>query len=866
MKHKPTFFAVIMIALAIPQSVRAYDFSAMNASSNYRTLYYNITSDSTVEVTDYNFYNRTISGLLKIPASVTYNGSTYSVTGIYGNAFSLCENITSLIIPETMLYLGETSTQGTAFQGCTNIVSIQVDTNNPVYDSRNNCNAIVKTGQNKLVFGCTTTIIPNTVECIGYGAFSHCSNLTSITLPNSITKLEPHSFSYCNRLKSINLPNGVDTIGYMAFMSCDSLEEVVMTNHLKYLGSSAFWKCHHLTNISLSDSITTIPYGLFEECTSLSSIVIPSNVTTIGQGAFQLCYNLQSIAIPSTINIIDKYTFNGCNNLQNITIPATVIRIEDYAFQGCSSLQSIIIPNAVTSIGKYAFAGCTNINNLSFGENISSIDNRAFYNCDRISQIELPKKLKTIGQSCFSHCDSLVTVIMYDSLELIDGNTFNSCPNLRAIYISTPIPPSIGMYTNSFQLHNSLLTKIYVPCGTKSQYVTAWGHSSNTFSEDWLPYGLVTSVNNPDWGTLDVSSCSPNATLTAIPEYGFHFSRWDDGNLLNPRIITITQDTSVKAIFDESYITIAHSSNDTSMGVTIGVDSCRLGLFATIAAVPYDGFKFSHWSNGVIENPYSFIATHDTSLIAIFTHIDTIFINIHDTTYVDVPYAIHDTTYVDVYVHDTAMVIDTVTLMEYIPVHDTTFINVYVHDTTTIIDTLTLIEYMTVHDTTYIDVHDTTYIDVPYAVHDTIYITLTDTVINTIYDTITNTVYDTVTNTVYDTIDNFVYDTLTLTDTLWLTQTDTLWLHDTVIIHDTVYITQEGVDGVEAMNAKVYSSNGQIVVDGAAGNIVWLYDVNGRVLATKQDEYMPLRFDAPASGTYLIKIGGHPARKVVVIR
>ena len=212
------------------------------------------------------------------------------------------------------------------------------------------------------------------------------------------------------------------------------------------------------------------------------------------------------------------------------------------------------------------------------------------------------------------------------------------------------------------------------------------------------------------------------------------------------------------------------------------------------------------------------------------------------------------------------MVIDTVTLMEYIPVHDTTFINVYVHDTTTIIDTLTLIEYMTVHDTTYIDVHDTTYIDVPYAVHDTIYITLTDTVINTIYDTITNTVYDTVTNTVYDTIDNFVYDTLTVTDTLWLTQTDTLWLHDTVIIHDTVYITQEGVDGVEAMNAKVYSSNGQIVVDGAAGNIVWLYDVNGRVLATKQDEYMPLRFDAPASGTYLIKIGGHPARKVVVIR
>ncbi len=160
----------------------------------------------------------------------------------------------------------------------------------------------------------------------------------------------------------------------------------------------------------------------------------------------------------------------------------------------------------------------------------------------------------------------------------------------------------------------------------------------------------------------------------------------------------------------------------------------------------------------------------------------------------------------------------------------------------------------------------TAYFDELPAVPDTIYIHDTVYTTNYIYDTIYVTLTDTVTNTIHDTIDNFVYDTLTVIDTLWLTQIDTLWLRDTVIIHDTVYITQEGVDGVEAMNAKVYSSNGQIVVDGAADNIVWLYDVNGRVLATKQDEYMPLRFDAPASGTYLIKIGGHPARKVVVIR
>lgn len=199
---------------------------------------------------------------------------------------------------------------------------------------------------------------------------------------------------------------------------------------------------------------------------------------------------------------------------------------------------------------------------------------------------------------------------------------------------------------------------------------------------------------------------------------------------------------------------------------------------------------------------------------------------------------------------DTTVITDTVTLTEYVPVHDTTVVT----------DTVTLTEYVPVHDTTYINV----------PIHDTTYITQTDTVTVTEYVPVHDTTYitqiDTVIMTQYDTITNTIFDTLTVTDTLWLTQTDTLWMHDTIIIHDTIYIPQEGIDGVDALNAKVYSSQGQIVVEGADGNTVWLYDINGRVLATKQDDYTPLRFDAPVSGTYIIKIGLFPARKVVAIR
>jgi len=309
-------------------------------------------------------------------------------------------------------------------------------------------------------------------------------------------------------------------------------------------------------------------------------------------------------------------------------------------------------------------------------------------------------------------------------------------------------------------------------------------------------------------------------------------------------------------------------------GITIGSGSYGEGETATIGVMPSAGYTFTAWSDGNTNNPRQLTVngnihltatltssnvSHDTLYI---TQTDTVteYVTVHDTTYVNVPYAVHDTTYIDVpyAVHDTTYVDVPYT------VHDTTYIDV--HDTT----------YIDVHDTTYIDVHDTIYIDAPYAVHDTTivvdtvtlteYVPVHDTTYITLTDTVTNTITDTITNTVFDTVDNYIYDTTIVTDTLWMTEYDTIVLYDTIVIHDTIYITDEGIDGVETINAKVYARNGQIVVDGAEGNTVWLYDVSGRVLATKQDDYTPLQFDVPASGAYLIKIGRYPARRIVVIR
>lgn len=161
-----------------------------------------------------------------------------------------------------------------------------------------------------------------------------------------------------------------------------------------------------------------------------------------------------------------------------------------------------------------------------------------------------------------------------------------------------------------------------------------------------------------------------------------------------------------------------------------------------------------------------------------------------------------------------------------------------------------------IHDTIYVNNHDTTYI------HDTTTVTeyVHDTTIVTEYAYI----HDTTTVTEYIEVHDTVWQTMT--DTVWLTLYDTVWLHDTVIVHDTIYITQEGIGDVAESSIKLYQKNGQIVMEGAAGKAVYMYDINGRLLMRRTENEERRTFDVPVSGAYLIKVGELPARKIVVIR
>ena len=158
------------------------------------------------------FYNCT--GL----TSVTIGNS---VTGIGEGAFAACIGLTSVTIPASVTGIGEG-----AFNGCIGMTNMVVENGNTVYDSRDNCNAIIETASNTLVAGCQNTIIPNSVTGIGTGAFAYCSSLTSIEIPNSVTIIGDGAFGECTGLTSIEIPNSAKKIGGWAFYGCIGLTSV----------------------------------------------------------------------------------------------------------------------------------------------------------------------------------------------------------------------------------------------------------------------------------------------------------------------------------------------------------------------------------------------------------------------------------------------------------------------------------------------------------------------------------------------------------------------------------------------------------------------------------------------------------------
>lgn len=178
----------------------------------------------------------------------SYSGA-YSIPNgiekIIWGAFDGCTGLTSLTIPNSV-----TDIEGDVpFDGCSGLTSIVVGSKNTVYDSRNNCNAIIKTASNILIVGCENTIIPNGIIGIGMGAFDNRTGLTSITIPKSVEYIGYGAFDGCTGLTSITISNSVTIIGTEAFKGCTGLTSVTIPNSVKHIDEQAFGDCSGLKSV-----------------------------------------------------------------------------------------------------------------------------------------------------------------------------------------------------------------------------------------------------------------------------------------------------------------------------------------------------------------------------------------------------------------------------------------------------------------------------------------------------------------------------------------------------------------------------------------------------------------------------------------
>ena len=309
---------IMSVFTIVPFSMSATEAEVAATAETEGDYEYRILDDNTAEITGYSGGG----GDVTIPSTL----GGYTVTSIGSYAFYSCDGLTSVNIPDSVTSIGDG-----AFAWCTSLTSIKVAEGNTVYDSRDNCNAIIETESNVLICGCKNTIIPDSVTSIGSGAFDGCTSLTSIDIPDSVTSIGDAAFRSCGGLTSIDIPDSVTSIGESAFSDCTGLTSIDIPDSVTSIGVWAFAFCESITRIDIPDSVTSIGESAFSGCSSLTSVAIPGSVTSIGDRTFNSCTSLESVTIPDSVKSIGLWAFAVCPNLKSVTIPASVTKIGDYA-------------------------------------------------------------------------------------------------------------------------------------------------------------------------------------------------------------------------------------------------------------------------------------------------------------------------------------------------------------------------------------------------------------------------------------------------------------------------------------------------------------------------------------------------------
>lgn len=381
--------------------------------------------------------------------------------------------------------------------------------------------------------------------------------------------------------------------------------------------------------------------------------------------------------------------------------------------------------------------------------------------------------------------------------------------------------------------------------------------TANFASNDSAMLTLV--VGNAGMGTVSgagMYQIGDTANITAIPAEHHHFIGWSNGSAEAATTVVVDSDTILTAYFAIDTHTVLVSC-DTAMGTVVGAGQYAYGTEATLVATAADGYRFTGWSNGDTVASISFTVVSDTAFEAYFEAI----VVPGDTVYYTVSVFSSDTlmgtvnTAGGVFAEGTSLTVTATPNEGYVFV-------AWMSDTATLATTATY-TFTVDADITLTALFaqgqpvPTAYV-VSVEVNDPAmgYVEGSGTYSEGSMCTLTAHAYEG-----YRFVGWMNGDQMASTDSIYSFTVNANITFTAVFERD-----NDGIDDVDANSATVYSTDGKIVVRGAADGDVLVYDVNGRLVCSELRVADGCEFRMAAAGVYLVKVGNAPAKRVIVVR